>query len=113
MREKTHTYQSEAYGPATFHNTELDEVEVTLGVGPKKYIIKGPLSINAVETAKYGPQIQLQVFSAEYERRDRVSNAWNRLEIFLGPWQITELVENLIEAQLYFRFKNVQKDEKQ
>lgn len=96
MDEKTYEYESEAYGNTVFNNITLGAVEASTAWDGNKVILNGNFSINLVKTAKYGNQVQLQVYTKEVWQRQRYHTNWARTEIFLTPEMIPQLIDALI-----------------
>lgn len=80
----------------------------------KKIVIRGKLSLDVIESVKYGKQVQIQVFSDTFKEESRFrsvgENRWNRSEIFFSFGDFMELLRlfgleesvilNYIEQQL-------------
>lgn len=97
MKNKTYTFKSEHYGDTTFLNYEFTgPAEGSLAHTNVKVVVRGTASLNRVNTAKFGPQIQLQVYGTGRRIEARAPNTWNRAEIFLSIPQARELLEALI-----------------
>ena len=99
MEEKTHKYESAAYGDTEFNNITLGAVEAATGFGENKVVLNGNFSLNLVKTAKYGDQIQIQVWSNDFVERKRFHRNWNRTEIFFSEAQIAPLIDALVILQ--------------
>jgi hypothetical protein len=97
--EKTRLYESGKYGNTTFNNIELGAVEAATGFGENKVILNGNFSLNLVNTAKYGEQLQIQVYSKDFVTKNRFHTSWNRTEIFFKADMVQQLIDSLLILQ--------------
>jgi len=88
-----------------YKGAELECIELKSIIGScatdKKVMINGTLSVGKlVKSNKFKPELQLQLYTKEnFEIKDRSSNGWNRIEIFIPLENTKEIIEFLKYTQ--------------
>ena len=95
MEERTYTFQSAAYGDLEFKNVEFGEGQGALSCGDTKTVLKGRMSLNVVNSAKYGEEIQLQIYGKDVKTVKRNKSEWDRVELFFPREKLSELILSL------------------
>ena len=55
-------------------------------VGPRKAFVDGSVALTlALGQRKYGDELIAQVYARSFRVEDRVADAWNRIQVYLGP----------------------------
>jgi hypothetical protein len=103
---KNYRFNSDFYRSTDFNNIEWRGIPVDASIGwyDKKIRITGTFSLNLVDTAKFGPQLQFQVYGDQVSFPMRSSEKYARCEFFLPLDRISmsELVDKILRLK-YFR----------
>ena len=70
------TVKSSSYGDTKLHSTPLSEAEACIGFDNERLVLTGRFGVTVVDSAKFGKQFQLCVYSKEPVKRE----VRNRLE---------------------------------
>jgi hypothetical protein len=98
--EKARLFTAQNYPPVTFHNIEFGQAEAALSYDKSRIVINGRLSLNIADTAKFGKQFQVQVYSDQYkiEERSVKEVKWHRSEVFFSFQDLEKAVEVLCKV---------------
>ena len=93
-------YKSEHYPDLEFNNVVFGESEACVSNGQKRFVLRGKLGLSLVNSAKFGDQIQLQLFSTEFfEQQKANGGSYRRVELFFNRDDIDKLIACLEEVQ--------------
>jgi len=102
-KSKVHVYESEFYPAARFLNIEVGEAKTCTGVQDKRIIIKGRMTLNIVNSKKWGHEVHIQVYSREHRVEKRSgSRDWSRVEIFFPFKNLDALITALSNLRVKF-----------
>jgi len=85
--EKIQGYGSDFYGPVT-------------GIGSRRIVIEGKMSVNAVDSAKWGREVHIQVYASTHRNENRNPSRWSRAEIYIPLKDLGKLIDTLVEIQM-------------
>jgi len=54
VKSNVHFYDSNHYPPVRFLNIEIGKARACMGIGEKRYIIDGKMTLNYVDSEKWG-----------------------------------------------------------
>ena len=100
--EKTQVYEprSEKYDPIAFFNVEFGDAKAVTGVESYRIVIEGKMSLNVVESAKWGREVHIQIYAPSHEVEKRNPSRWSRTEIYFPIRDLGRLIDVLIKIQL-------------
>jgi hypothetical protein len=96
-----------------FDNIPLGVAKGHFGSGDWRWTVIGSLALQPnVDSEKYGPHVQLQVYGLEPPLKEvrterEGENKWNRVIIFLQPEQLQELFEKCLQKGLVTLYKKL------
>jgi len=107
MSRRTLLYRSQYYPEVKFLNCKIGRAKACLGTGDSRYIIDGTMTLNYVESKKWGREIHIQVFSDECIVQKRSGEKkWSRIEIFFPVTDLDRLISELQFIQNFVRRKS-------
>jgi len=98
--EKIQGYGSDFYGPTAFYNVEFGSAKAVTGIGSRRIVIEGKMSINTVDSAKWGREVHIQVYASTHKNEDRNPSKWSRAEIYIPLKDLGKLIDALVEIQM-------------
>ena len=103
VKSKVHFYDSNHYPPVRFLNIEIGKARACMGIGGKRYIIDGKMTLNYVDSEKWGREVHIQVFSKNCRVEERSGEReWIRMEIFFPFESLDELIMQLQNLRINF-----------
>jgi len=101
MSERETRVESRSRLPAlTMKNIEFGRAQAVTGIGRQRLIVDGKFSINVLNSVRFGPQIQFQVYSPTYVDELRNSSPWCRTEIFFAVIDLDALIDALVKTKM-------------
>jgi len=100
LKSKVQKYDSVVYGPTEFKNVEFGNAKALTGYNTQRIIIDGHMSVNLVESVKYGREVHIQVYSSEHRVERRNPSKWSRTEIYFPVEALDRLIEALIKIKI-------------
>jgi len=98
--EKTQKYESPIYGPTEFHNVEFGDAKAITGIESQRIVIEGKMSINVVDSVKWGREVHIQIYAPSHEVEKRNPSRWSRTEIYFPIRDLGKLIDALVRIQL-------------
>lgn len=93
-------YESEHYPDLEFNNILFGQSEACVSNGIKRFVLNGMLGLSVVNSAKFGDQVQLQLFSTDFfEQQEASGGKYRRVELFFSFDDIDKLIACLEEVK--------------
>ena len=100
LNVKVQKYESEVYGPTEFRNVEFGDAKAVTGIESQRIVIEGKMSINVVDSAKWGREVHIQVYAPQHRVERRNPSGWSRTEIYFPLRDLNKLIEALIKLEV-------------
>jgi len=100
MKVETRTMESKHYPDLQFNNVQVGKARGFVSNGIKRFLLDGQMSLNAVDSVKFGRELHLQVYTKDFFVQEEANESeYRRVEIYLDADMIDKLIACLEELQ--------------